>query len=73
MKRFLNREEASQHLSAQGLPCAKNTLAKLACLGGGPEYQSFGRRVVYEVDALDAWIKSRLSGPKKSTTVGGAA
>jgi hypothetical protein len=38
---------------------AAQTLAKLRCHGGGPPYIKAGRRVVYRVDDLDAWMNAR--------------
>ena len=54
LKCYLSRQQASEHLLEQGLPAAVATLAKLAVVGGGPEFQKFGRFPRYTVDALDA-------------------
>lgn len=35
--------------------CA-STFEKLRLYGGGPPYSKLGRRVVYNVDDLDAWL-----------------
>lgn len=35
-------------------------LAKLRVSGGGPEYIKLGRKVIYDRDALDAWLASRV-------------
>lgn len=66
--RFLSRREASEYLSSLGLPVAVATLAKYATVGGGPEFQSFGRFPRYLPEALDRWAESRLSAPRKSTS-----
>ncbi len=42
--RRLSRREASEFLTAHGFKTAPTTLAKLACIGGGPVFESFGRR-----------------------------
>ena len=43
-QRPLNRREASQYLlEHHGIKRAPGTLAKLACLGGGPLYRLAGR------------------------------
>jgi hypothetical protein len=61
-KEFLNRREASEYLKNRGLPGAVATLAKLACVGGGPVMHRFGaRRVLYLPADLDAWAESKLS------------
>ncbi len=36
-----------------------STLAKLRMSGDGPEFQKAGRKVLYSVVALDAWLRSR--------------
>lgn len=66
-KEYLNRREAAAYVRAKGLPCAPSTLSKLATIGGGPKFRKFSRNVVYVATDLDAWIESRLSGPKTST------
>lgn len=66
--KYLTRREASAYLSGRGLPTSHTTLAKLATVGGGPEYQRFGRRAVYVAEALDAWAAGRLSKPMRSTS-----
>jgi len=66
--RFLNRDEAAAYVRSKGLPCAKLTLQKLASVGGGPEFQKFGSRVVYRADRLDAWIEHKLGEPISSTS-----
>ena len=65
---FLNREKSAAYVRGKGLPCTKATLAKLACLGGGPIFRKFGRNVVHTPRDLDTWITARLSGPKTSTS-----
>ena len=35
------------------------TLAKLACVGGGPEMVKYGRKVGYLPSAIDRWVRSR--------------
>ena len=65
---YLSRDEAAAYVRAKGLPCAKLTLQKYATVGGGPEYQRFGSRVVYTSASLDRWIDERLSAPIASTS-----
>ena len=68
IKVFLTRSESAEYVRALGLPCSKLTLEKLASVGGGPEFQKFGNRVVYTVKALDRWVESKLSEPRASTS-----
>lgn len=44
------------------------TLAKEACLGGGPEMVYDGRFPTYTETALDAYARSKLSRPVRSTS-----
>jgi hypothetical protein len=67
--RFLRRVAASQYLNENwGVPCAPATLAKYAVIGGGPTFQRAGRVPVYTPQNLDAWARSKLSAPMKSTS-----
>ena len=59
-KRYLTRQEAAVHLSACGLLITKNTLQKLATVGGGPKYAIFGNRALYTPENLQAWATARL-------------
>ena len=66
---YLNRGQAAEYVRRKGLPCAKTTLAKLACVGGGPNFRKFGKKnVVYTVFDLDVWIKGRLTEPVANTS-----
>jgi hypothetical protein len=66
---FLRRVDAAQYLQNQfGLRCAKQTLAKLAVIGGGPRYHLGGRTPLYAPADLDRWAKSKISGPRLSTS-----
>lgn len=66
--KYLDRREAAQYLKGLGLKISKNTLDKMATVGGGPVYQRFGNRAVYLSENLDLWVASKLSPPKKSTS-----
>ena len=65
---FLPRSGAAGYLLSKGLRFSKNTLAKLASVGGGPEYRLFGGRAYYTETALDAWVNEKLSSPRRSTS-----
>ncbi|MBL8444085.1 MAG: helix-turn-helix domain-containing protein [Zoogloeaceae bacterium] len=67
-ERFLDRAEAADHLTAQGLRISKNTLQKLVTVGGGPTYRRFGKRALYLASELDAWAASKLSAPRASAS-----
>jgi len=67
-ERRLDRKEAAQFLTSRGYRTAPATLAKLACLGGGPAFESFGRRPLYREPDLMAWAQSRTTGPRHSTS-----
>jgi hypothetical protein len=64
----LDRRQAAAFLTERGYRTAPATLAKLASIGGGPVFESFGRKPLYrEADLLD-WAQSRTTGPRKSTS-----
>jgi hypothetical protein len=65
---FLPRSKAPGYLLGRGFQFSKNTLAKLATVGGGPEYRIFGGRAYYTESALDAWVDAKLSAPRRSTS-----
>lgn len=65
---FLTREKAASFLSDLGMPVAKTTLGKLACIGGGPTFHKFGQRTLYKPSDLLAWAESRTSKPLSSTS-----
>ena len=67
-KRFLTRSEAADYLTNSGLPVAKNTLQKLACLGGGPIYMIFGNRALYRPTDLDTWANGKLGSPRSCSS-----
>jgi predicted DNA-binding transcriptional regulator AlpA len=59
--RILSRNEASEWLHEQGEVYAMkpSTLAKLACVGGGPRMIKCGRRVGCRQSDLRQWADSR--------------
>ena len=68
MEKFLSRKEAAQYLTERGLRTAPSYLQKLATVGGGPEYQRFGKYAVYTAISLDTYVESKLSAPRSSTS-----
>ncbi|GEO99514.1 hypothetical protein [Methylobacterium haplocladii] len=70
----LRRWEASRYLlDRYGIEMAIATLAKLACLGGGPPFQKNGRVPLYPTDLLDEWAVARLGKVVRSTSEDGHA
>lgn len=65
---FLNRRAAAKLMQDRGIPIKVCTLAKYASTGGGPAMRKFGRRVLYESQALDEWIDEKLTMPRRSTS-----
>jgi len=66
---YLRREEAAQYLKDRVGVYTAATLAKLATVGGGPEYRKVGRFPLYTAEALDNWLASKI-GPVLSNTAG---
>jgi hypothetical protein len=67
-ERLLGREDAAQFLTERGFKTARATLAKLASIGGGPPFNSFGRRPLYRQADLLGWAQGRTTGPRRSTS-----
>jgi hypothetical protein len=67
LRKYLTRAEAAAYLTERGLPISKNTLGKMATVGGGPPYQLFGNKAVSTPAQLDEWVEAKLSPPKRST------
>lgn len=67
--RRLRRADASDYLKrVWGVSCKPATLNKLACIGGGPAFEHFGRWPLYREDELDSWVRGKLSHLKRSTS-----
>lgn len=64
---YMRRKQAAEYLQAQYGAFTAQTLAKLACVGGGPVFQKMGRMVLYKPADLDAWATARMSAPVAST------
>lgn len=68
--KYLRRADAAHYVhSTWGMPCSSKWLAKLAVVGGGPIYQKAGRFPLYKPEDLDEWATSRISDPRRSTSV----
>jgi hypothetical protein len=71
--KYLNRNQAAKHCTEQGCPTAPTTLAKLATVGGGPQYVKWGRTPLYTQEGLDRWIQEKLGRPRRSSSDQGKA
>ena len=62
-----NRPYMTTAQAADYVSYAASTLEKLRCHGGGPAFLKpiGGRRVLYRIDDLDAWL---LAGRRSSTS-----
>ena len=68
--RRLRRSEASRYLhETHGVTRAPSTLAKLACIGGGPMFVKFNHVPLYDPADLDSWVAGRTSVPRANTSV----
>jgi hypothetical protein len=68
-KTYLRRRAAAEYLREnRGIPTSEKTLAKLACIGGGPVYRLFGRIPLYLIADLDTYAEGKLSKPVRSTS-----
>jgi hypothetical protein len=56
-----------------GLIIASATLAKLAVVGGGPEYELWGRIPYYLPASVDQWVQARLSLRRSTSDCGSDA
>lgn len=41
--------------AAELLHMSRSTMDKLRCIGGGPPFRKFGRKILYEIGDLEAW------------------
>jgi hypothetical protein len=64
----LDTRQASDFLTARGYKTAPATLNKKRCVGGGPEFELFGRRPLYKETALLEWAQARTTPPLRSTS-----
>jgi hypothetical protein len=64
----LRRKLACEYLEIMfGITVAPSTLAKYACVGGGPDFQRVNRTPLYPRGSLDAWALKKL-GPVTNNT-----
>lgn len=67
-KTYLRRDKAAQYLQQRYGAYTADTLAKLACIGGGPRFQKIGPYPLYTPEDLDEWALSRMSHTVCSTS-----
>jgi len=65
---LMDRAQAAEFLTSRGYRTARATLAKLACVGGGPPFRSYGRKPLYLAADLLGWAEARTTGPRHSTS-----
>ena len=65
---YLRRREAADYLQERYGAYTAETLAKLACVGGGPRFRKMGAFPLYAPADLDNWAESRMSKPVASTS-----
>lgn len=69
MDKLYDEATASKWLAEEkGVRRTTRTLRKLRCIGGGPAFRRFGRRVYYTKSDLDQWVEEGLSAPLRSTS-----
>ena len=60
--------QAAAFLTDNGYKTAPATLNKLRCVGGGPEFELFGRRPIYSEKSLLEWARARTTSARRSTS-----
>jgi hypothetical protein len=70
--RRFDTKQAAAFLTDRGFKTAPATLTKLRCVGGGPQFEHFGRRPLYREAELLNWALARTQGPIRSTSELGA-
>lgn len=66
--RRFDTKQAAEFLTGLGFKTAPATLCKLRCLGGGPVFQSFGRKPLYTPQNLMKWVNGKTSAMRRSTS-----
>ncbi len=68
--KLLTRQRAAEYvLTKYGLQLSPLSLEKYAMKGTGPTYHKFGsRRVYYYEHDMDAWVKTKLGRPFRSSS-----
>jgi hypothetical protein len=62
------RDSAAAYLTEKwGIPTSPRTLAKQACVGGGPPFRKAGRVPLYADEDLDQYAREKI-GPRVRST-----
>jgi hypothetical protein len=70
-KRLYSRKEIPAKIKEEtGVNLTSRELEKKATTGGGPPYVVFASRCYYDLDEAIAWVQSRMSAPRRSTSEG---
>jgi hypothetical protein len=65
----MRRADAARYIrETYAIPCVTTTLAKYACIGGGPAFCRVGKFPIYSRDDLDAWANGRRGRRVYSTS-----
>jgi hypothetical protein len=65
---LLRRDSAAAYLTDKwGIPTSPRTLAKQACVGGGPPFRKAGRVPLYADEDLDQYAREKI-GPRVRST-----
>jgi hypothetical protein len=67
-ERRRDTRQAAAFLTEIGFRTAPTTLNKLRCIGGGPEFELFGRRPLYREQSLLEWVRARTTPSRRSTS-----
>ena len=62
---YLDRKQAAEALTAEGIKATHQTLADMAYRGVGPRYVTINGRALYKRDWLLAWIDAQIEDQAK--------
>ena len=66
---FRRRDSAAAYLTEKwGIPTSPRTLAKQACIGGGPAFRKAGRIPLYAEEDLDQYAREKIGRRVRSTS-----
>jgi hypothetical protein len=65
---FLRRKAAGEYLKSRYGFGSERTLAKLACVGGGPIFHKAANAAIYKPEDLDSWALAKIGAPQRSTS-----
>lgn len=69
MKELVSTDRVIEFLKTRhGVDYSRGYLNRLRSSGGGPTFHRVGGRIYYAPHDLDDWVKSRSSGPMRSTS-----